>query len=155
MGSRSQTEQKTKHHNRYSSRQTTTRTITFKVSLCALGAVAACVVTCYDDSYDATQTILTLWWLAFSIKSYPNHAQMWWCGCVIILWIAQKEVGTPALHTVYPLNNTNGCLPVRGQHHGAALLDDAVDAVPEGPACFGVHPSGGLVLWQGAQPGWG
>ena len=36
--------------------------------------------------------------------------------------------------------------PVRRQDDGASLLDDAVDAVPQGAASFGVHAGGGLVL---------
>lgn len=39
-----------------------------------------------------------------------------------------------------------GLLPVGGEDHGASLLDDAVDAVPQGPAGFGVHAGCGLVL---------
>lgn len=35
---------------------------------------------------------------------------------------------------------------MRGEHHRAALLDDAEDGVPQGAPSFGVHPRGGLVL---------
>lgn len=37
-------------------------------------------------------------------------------------------------------------LPVRGEDDRASLLDDAVDAVPQRSASFGVHAGGGLVL---------
>lgn len=42
--------------------------------------------------------------------------------------------------------NVEWILPVWGKHDGAALFDDAMDAVPQRPPGFGVHASGGFIL---------